>query len=53
MVFPGRSKHKCGACGAQWLELWQKVESGEVGITLRTLAKLADVLSVEPGELLR
>jgi transcriptional regulator with XRE-family HTH domain len=32
---------------------WQKIEAGEVAITLRTLAKLADALRVEPTDLLR
>ena len=32
---------------------WQKIEAGEVGITLRTLAKLSVALGVEPFELLR
>jgi transcriptional regulator with XRE-family HTH domain len=32
---------------------WQKVEAGEVGVTLRTLAKLALALGVEPADLFR
>jgi transcriptional regulator with XRE-family HTH domain len=32
---------------------WQKIEAGEVGVTLRTLAKMADALNLEPTELLR
>ena len=32
---------------------WQKVEAGEVGATLRTLAKLAVALDVPPADLLR
>jgi len=31
---------------------WQKVEAGDVGITLRTLAKLSVGLGVEPSALL-
>lgn len=37
--------------GMHWRH-WQKVEAGEVGITLRTLAKLAVGLGVEPSVLL-
>lgn len=32
---------------------WQKVEGGEHGVTLRTLAKLSLALGVEAAELLR
>lgn len=32
---------------------WQKVEGGEHGVTLRTLAKIAVALDVEPADLLR
>jgi hypothetical protein len=32
---------------------WAKVEGGEHGVTLRTLAKLAAALDVEAWELLR
>jgi transcriptional regulator with XRE-family HTH domain len=31
---------------------WQKVEAGEVNATLRTLARLADALGVDPAELM-
>jgi transcriptional regulator with XRE-family HTH domain len=31
---------------------WQKVEAGEVNATLRTLARLANALDVDPSELL-
>jgi transcriptional regulator with XRE-family HTH domain len=31
---------------------WQKLEAGEVSPTLRTLARLAETLRVEPGDLL-
>jgi hypothetical protein len=26
MTFPGGSKHRCGGCGAQWLELEREAE---------------------------
>jgi transcriptional regulator with XRE-family HTH domain len=32
---------------------WQKIEAAEANATLFTLARVADVLNVEPGELLR
>ncbi len=32
---------------------WQKVEAGEVGVTLRTVAKLAVALDVEASDLFR
>ncbi len=32
---------------------WQKIEAGEVSITIRTAARIAAALGVEPGELLR
>lgn len=32
---------------------WQKVEAGDVGVTLRTIAKMAVALGVEPADLLR
>lgn len=31
---------------------WQKVEAGEVNTTLRTLARLADALGLDPADLL-
>jgi len=31
----------------------QKIEGAEVGVTLRTLARLAEALDVEPHELLK
>ena len=31
---------------------WQKIEAGEVNITLFTLVRVADALNVEPGHLL-
>lgn len=30
---------------------WQKIEAGEVNLTLSTLLKLAEVLMTEPGKL--
>jgi transcriptional regulator with XRE-family HTH domain len=32
---------------------WQKIEATETNATLFTLARVADVLNVEPGDLLR
>jgi hypothetical protein len=32
---------------------WQKIESGEVNATLRTLARVGAALGVDPAELLR
>jgi len=32
---------------------WQKIEAGEVGITLRTMAKLTVALGATPSDLLR
>jgi transcriptional regulator with XRE-family HTH domain len=32
---------------------FQKIESGELNITLRTLCKVADLLQVAPAELLK
>ncbi len=32
---------------------WQKIEAGEVNATLRTLARVADALEVDPTRLLR
>lgn len=38
--------------GMNWRH-WQKVEAGDHGVTLRTLAKLALALDVDPADLLR
>jgi transcriptional regulator with XRE-family HTH domain len=38
--------------GMHWRH-WQKVESGDHGVTLRTLAKLSVALRIEASELLR
>lgn len=32
---------------------WQKIEAGQVNITLQTLVRLADVLAIDPADLLR
>jgi transcriptional regulator with XRE-family HTH domain len=32
---------------------WQKIEAGDVGVTLRTMAKLAIALGATPSDLLR
>src|SRR5262249_42675452 len=32
---------------------WQKIEAGEVNVTLHTLARLGDVLDIDPSNLLR
>ena len=32
---------------------WQKIEAGQVNITLQTLVRLADVLGIDPADLLR
>lgn len=37
--------------GMHW-RLWQKIESGENNVTLRTLARVAKALRVDPRELL-
>jgi transcriptional regulator with XRE-family HTH domain len=37
--------------GLHWRH-WQKIESGEVNLTLATLARVADALHVEPAQLL-
>jgi transcriptional regulator with XRE-family HTH domain len=37
--------------GIHWRH-WQKIESGEVNLTLASLARVADALQVEPARLL-
>jgi transcriptional regulator with XRE-family HTH domain len=32
---------------------WQKIEAGEVNVTLQTLVRLGDSLGVDPSDLLR
>src|SRR5690242_8077144 len=32
---------------------WQKIEAGQVNITLQTLVRLAEVLDIDPADLLR
>jgi hypothetical protein len=32
---------------------WQKIEAGEVNVTLQTLARLGEVLGIDPSNLLR
>jgi DNA-binding Xre family transcriptional regulator len=32
---------------------WQKIEAGQVNITLQTLARIAEVLGIDPSDLLR
>ena len=32
---------------------WQKIEAGQVNITLQTLARIAEVLGTDPADLLR
>jgi transcriptional regulator with XRE-family HTH domain len=32
---------------------WQKIEAGQVNITLQTLVRLAEVLGIDPADLLR
>jgi transcriptional regulator with XRE-family HTH domain len=32
---------------------WQKIEAGQVNITLQTLVRIAEVLGIEPADLLR
>jgi transcriptional regulator with XRE-family HTH domain len=34
------------------LRHWQKIEAGEINVTLNTLAKLAQALGVDPADLL-
>src|SRR5689334_22742794 len=35
------------------LRHWQKIEAGQVNITLQTLVRLAEVLDIDPADLLR
>jgi len=39
--------------GDLYVQGWQRIETGQVNITLVTLARLADALDVDPIELLR
>ena len=32
---------------------WQKIEAGQVNLTLQTLVRIADVLDIDPSDLLR
>jgi DNA-binding Xre family transcriptional regulator len=32
---------------------WQKIEAGEVNVTLQTLVRLGDALDIDPADLLR
>jgi transcriptional regulator with XRE-family HTH domain len=45
-------KKAAGRAQMHWRH-WQKIEAAETNATLFTLARVADVLNVEPGELLR
>jgi transcriptional regulator with XRE-family HTH domain len=44
---------KAAARGDMHWRHWQKIEAAQTNATLFTLLRLADVLNVEPGDLLR
>jgi len=43
-------KQAAAVAGMHWRH-WQKVEAGQVNVTLQTLARIARVLEVDPGTL--
>ena len=48
----GLTLEEAGHRAAMHWRHWQKIEAGEVNATLRTLARVSDVLQVDPRDLL-